>query len=411
MCLNAEGVPADAEKAAKYFQMAADKGNLDSMLKTAYMFLHEEGVEKDIEKGLYYLKKSADEGYVLSMLYYSHILYKGIFVQKDQNESEKYLKMAADTGEDDISMLLYGLLLLKKENEECTKKAALYIEKSVNQGNPQSMYFYGMLLYNNDLFKDKEKAAYYLKKSADDGNYYSMYSYGLMLLEGDGIKSNKKEAALYFKRAADNGYTISKFQYGQMLLKGIGVKPNKTEGYRYIRESFIQKINLRLVYPIYFTKSRNVINIFDDFPKNMLISYDKTYYKAMFKYGKELLKYNDKNGLGFHYISNAAKNGDDEAFLKLGRMYYKGDIVKKNKLAAAKYFCRSADLNNRLALLFLGLMHFFGDGIPVNRKNGSLYICFSLFPTFLMIILFWLIYLLYKKKLKNSIFWEWFFEY
>lgn len=359
----------------------------------------EKVLKKNIEEGIKYIKKSADQGYHVAISFYSNLLYLGIINQTDKDELNKYMKIAGEI-EDDKSPLLYSLWLLKNNNNtnDNKRKIEKYLKKFADKGNPGSMYLYGWILYNENY---KEKAAYYLKKSAELNYTFSMHLYGKMLLEGDGVEKNKKEAASLYKMAADDGHYLSMFQYGKMLLKGIGVKANKTEAYEYIQKSFGGTNDLKIRYLFSISSTINItFNI--DFPKDMAIKNDKNYYKEMFKYGNNLL--NDKNNSkdGICFIFKASRHDINEALFKIGKIYYKGDLLHQDKKRALNYFSKSANLHNILTLFYMGLMIFSGDGVNADKVNGAYYIFVSLEPIIIIFELELLMFVIYKKIMKNS---------
>lgn len=67
----------------------------------------------------------------------------GIVNRIDKNESNYYIKTAADN-EEEMSPLLYSLLLLKSNNHtyENKKIIEMYLKKSADKGNPGSMYIF-----------------------------------------------------------------------------------------------------------------------------------------------------------------------------------------------------------------------------------------------------------------------------
>jgi len=69
-----DGYEMDAEKAAYWFSLAAEKGNIDAQYQLGLLYLNGEGVEEDLQKGKFLLEQAAESGnveaqYSLAVMY------------------------------------------------------------------------------------------------------------------------------------------------------------------------------------------------------------------------------------------------------------------------------------------------------------------------------------------------------
>ena len=78
---------------------------------------------------------------------------------------------------------------------------------------------------------------------------------------------------------------------------------------------------------------------------------DELYEVAQFAYNNK--EYNK----ALYYYKESAKEKNDKALLKLGELYYKGEIVEKGYAKAYSYFEQAANLGNLQAKYFMGIMH------------------------------------------------------
>jgi TPR repeat protein len=72
---------------------------------------------------------------------------------------------------------------------------------------------------------------------------------------------------------------------------------------------------------------------------------------------------------GIDAIRAKADQGNAEAQLKLGIMYYQGEGVSPDHAEAAKWLRKAADQGNAEAQLKLGFLYHEGDGVPTNAMQ------------------------------------------
>lgn len=117
-------LPQDKVKAARYFKMCADLGNIYGMRMYGNCLYDGIGVEKNLDETLTYFKMAADYGSVQAMVIYASLLSKGEQGSFDQDEVIKYYKMAIEKEEKNESNNVdlteakkYIEMLNQKENE------------------------------------------------------------------------------------------------------------------------------------------------------------------------------------------------------------------------------------------------------------------------------------------------------
>ncbi len=67
--------------------------------------------------------------------------------------------------------------------------------------------------------------------------------------------------------------------------------------------------------------------------------------------------------LDFNQIQRAASQGDVDAQLQLGAMYYQGDGVRQDYAKALEWFKKSANQGEVLSQRLLGLLYYEGNGV------------------------------------------------
>lgn len=161
------GVPQDYREAAKWYKMAAEKGNPIGQYNLGKMCMKGVGVRQDYDEALELYKKSAEQGYALAQYTLGHLYY-------DTQEYEKSLK---------------------------------WYLKSAEQGNSRAqcnlgyIYEIGIGVQQNYM----EAVKWYLK-SAEQGNAVAQFNLGNMYEYGKGVEKNIEEALIWYTKAANQGY-------------------------------------------------------------------------------------------------------------------------------------------------------------------------------------------------------------
>lgn len=356
--LNGEGEPHDFEEAAKYFKLAAEKGDVFSIGQYGKMLMSGIGVDENIDEASKYLKDAADAGNVQSMYLYALIRYGQLksAVEVDKEEATAYFKCAADQGHE-TSMFYYGLILSRGDVIPADKEEGLrYIQMAAQHGDkcaalklkadesedPRDMVSYGdqMLDFHAEL--NFNEAIFYYKKAADKDDAEGMISYaqavGSLQLENP----NFKEAAKYYKKAISKGEGVAMNNLGMYLLFGQGCPVDKQGA----ATLFIMAAEKGRV--LGMLNYAHMCYIGDGIPVDKAEA--ERYYKM------------------------AVDSGEINMIYKFGKLFYKGEEYQMDKRHAARYFKMAADNGCEKAMLKLSKMLMTGDGIPQNDREGTKYL-------------------------------------
>ena len=84
------------EEAAKWYEVAANAGDTDSMNKLASMYRTGKGVPKDYKKAVIWYRKAADAGDTNAMYHLSYLYRFGQGVPKDAEKANEWHQKAVD---------------------------------------------------------------------------------------------------------------------------------------------------------------------------------------------------------------------------------------------------------------------------------------------------------------------------
>lgn len=226
---NLFGVQQNFKKAIRFYEIAADSGDVDCMVKTAQFY--EEGrpnVNQNMEKAAHFYRKASEHQSEQSMFKFAEMLNNGIGVHKDVNEAKLLFKKLADKG-DEKSMMEYAMIAEK--NESNIQEALSYYIKaaSIGQNNSSAYYNSGRML---ELLSNKENppneeemknAAVNYKTAADMGDNNAMFKYAMCLTNGQGVQKNFVMAYKYLRKASQTGNVEAISHAGIALKDGVGV--------------------------------------------------------------------------------------------------------------------------------------------------------------------------------------------
>jgi hypothetical protein len=90
----------DYKEAAKYFSLAAEKGNEVAMTYLGACYAEGEGVEQDKEEAVKWYRKAAEKGDTDAMCFLGECFLVGFFgVEQDKEEAIKWYRKAAEKGD------------------------------------------------------------------------------------------------------------------------------------------------------------------------------------------------------------------------------------------------------------------------------------------------------------------------
>ncbi len=299
-----EQVTDNHSEAAKWYNIAAEKGYSQAMRQLGYMYENGKGVTQDIAKALNWYRRN-------------------LTMEQNSPDSETktvdFLKERISTLEKD------SLAMLSTEKVNAGKK--VNTGKKENHSNLSTSakpdyYIKGDKAYSNgDYF---EAFQYYEKAAKEDGNVSAMVAIGRLYEKGQGVSKDINEAINWYRKAANKGNALAKSKLNELTQpsksmsavecynKGVDAQDagNYAEALKWYKQA-AQKGDL---------EAQNNIGYY--YSKGMGVTQDLA----------EALKW---------YLK-AAEGGSAEAQYNVGTCYYNGSGVAKDMTEAEKWFKRAA---------------------------------------------------------------------
>ncbi|MBO7489656.1 MAG: sel1 repeat family protein [Bacteroidales bacterium] len=164
---NGYGTKRNQQEAARFYSMAAAKGNVEGMREAGILYMS----LKQSKEADEWLKKAVDAGDTTASYYYGKMYFDGKIVQKDDAKAVRYLTVAA------------------------------------NSGMAAAQYEMGNAYYRGEgVTKDLKQALDWHIKAALQGNWPASWGVACSYKNGEGVKASCSQAFHWYRTAAGNGY-------------------------------------------------------------------------------------------------------------------------------------------------------------------------------------------------------------
>ena len=196
----------EAEQFKTKDEFLAAAGDPDSQYFLGMLYLNgEDGYEMDAEKAAYWFNRAAENGNIAGQYNLGLLYLNGEGVEKDPQKGIRLLQKAARAGSSDAQNSL-GLLYLNGEGvKKDPQKGKLLLEQAAESGNVDAQHNLGMLYF----LKNYSVAAYWFDRAARQDFSYAQYNLAVMYLDGLGVKQNKESAIFWMQKAASQGHLMA----------------------------------------------------------------------------------------------------------------------------------------------------------------------------------------------------------
>jgi TPR repeat protein len=191
------GVPADPDKARKWYRKAAEFGYVPALDILGRAWIGGTLGARDADKGLDYLKEAAKAGYVPAQYRLGKLYYGGL------------AGVPADV-----------------------KLAGAWFEAAARNGHPGALFAAGRMYdLGEGVPADQSKAVVYYKEAALKGDRDAEFALGTYFYEGGLVPKDARTARGWFDAAARQGQPDAMFNLGAMLFHGEGGPPDIAMAY------------------------------------------------------------------------------------------------------------------------------------------------------------------------------------
>lgn len=187
----------DAEKAEKWYEMAAEQGSIEAVRGLAGLYADENSAVHNDERAFLMYQKLAQQGDAEAAKTLGDLYREGCGVpQSDEKAAEQY-RRAAETGEPWANYWLGCWYQDGHCVEEDPVRAKACLERAAQELNRPEIWYRLSQLCRTPEASSQEKANNCLRKAAHGGNTEATQELVRRLLSGDGIERNEQEAVEY----------------------------------------------------------------------------------------------------------------------------------------------------------------------------------------------------------------------
>ena len=287
---------------------------------------------------------------------------RGIYGQpQDFDLARDYFEQAAEQGHAS-SLVNLGLLYetgtgVKKDYQ----KAFSYYKQASDSGSPRGQTALGMMyMYGYGTEQDATKATKLLQKASNSGSSEATYYLGLIYSGGFGIKASLTTAFQYFTNAASLDYPPAALKLADSLLYGHGSAPSCHHALELYKK--LSDMDTQILFQAYqayeqyeFEKALAL------YTKAAALGHEIGQYNAAYMFERGLgcssLPDHERYRLAWAFYADSAEQGYTKSLVKIGDFYFYGKISEVDYVEAAHYYTEAADQGNSQAFFNLGYLH------------------------------------------------------
>lgn len=355
-----EFVQQDKEKAFSYLIKSADLGHKGAAYQVGSALIYADGAELDVKKGLSYLYKDAELGFPPAFALLAHLYGLEDYQLYDRHAAYFFLNLAYFSGSKDTEEGFKKLegKLTKEERanaeydiasifhhgysgfpQDHSRAADWYFRAATNGHLEAQIEMAKASILGRGVPKSKSSSTEWLKKAAEGGHARGQYLYADALLNGTGVEANIEDAETWFEKSVSQEYPKALFDYGKYLFDGEYWPQDQDRGFKMILKSN----------EYHYPKSFNFLA--------------KAYFNGV-SVEEDLEK-------AYDYFLKAAKRGDVDAQLALGKFHHQKDGKYPHDMELSFFWLgKAAEREHPHALTLLALEHSLGENLPRDMEKA-----------------------------------------
>ncbi len=213
-------------KAFKLYAQAANRGNLDAMIKVGVCYRDGKGVRKDTAKAKKWLKLSAESGNIEGMYEYAVFLEE---VDLNTEEAIKWYEEVAKVDKNRCAEVMRRLGIcykVKSAKNTNLKNSIEYLQQAADLRDTEAMRQLGIFYeYGEGVDKDLSKAVNLYIQAADEKNAKAMAKLASCYENGNGVPQNLNKSVEWLRKAVALGDSDAMFNLASWYEQGKGGLP------------------------------------------------------------------------------------------------------------------------------------------------------------------------------------------
>lgn len=231
----------DKAKAFHYFQLSAEKNNLDALVCLGCCYREGYGTSINFDKTIELTMKAAEQNCARAKDAMGLYFKKGIGVEKNLTKAVEWYAKAAEQGYAKAQYNLGGCYYRGTGVEKNLIKAVEWFNKAAEQGDAEAQCNLGICYHKGlGVKKDLAKAMEWFTKAAEKGNATAQCNLGICYENGYGTEIDQTKAVEWYTKAAENGNAMAQYNLGICYENGCGVEKNLRKALELYEKADIQ---------------------------------------------------------------------------------------------------------------------------------------------------------------------------
>ena len=347
--------------AIKYYELAADKGNIEAQWKLYIIYSQGEYIEENLKLAIKWLKRAALGEKTIAQCTLGRIYYFGCSeLVQDEIEAVSWYKKAAQKGDLQAEILLMGYYMEKDDIENML----IHCKIAAEGGEATAQCLLGEYYENIEQY---DLAINWYKKVVEQGDAQAQYQLGMCYFVGKGVEENDDEAVKLFFESASQENEEGQNILGYCYEFGYGLEIDKVKAKELYEKSALAgnveaQYNLGRCYEFGYDGKIDISQAIEWYKK----AANQNNMYAQYRLG---VCYEEGSGVeedifkAVEWYKKSAKQEYAQAQYQLGDCYEEGKGVEKNIAKAIELYLKSAEQGYAVAQYNLGLCYEFGEGV------------------------------------------------
>jgi len=374
----------DLSQSARWYEMAAQQGFVDSQFNLANMYMKGRGVERDVMQAVKWYRKAGELGDADAQRNLGWIYANGHGIEQNDTEAVVWFRKAADCGMRDAQ---FNLGLMYDEGRGVKRdysQAAVWYRKAADQGFADAQFNLGLMYEEGrGVEHDASKAAEWYRLAAEQGDAEAQYNLGNAYVNGLGVVVDENEAMKWFQKAEANGYDAARDKLEALRRLAEIRESEKAVISEIVSKAESGSVDAQILLAQMYEEGKGVMKDQENALRWYRRAADQGHDGA-----KQILAIHDKlrvaesnlERLGVELgelkrqvddLAAKAESGDVVSQFGLGQCYENGTVVEKNEMLAAKWYRRAAEAGCADACYSLAQLYLSGKGVEKDRLEAN----------------------------------------
>ncbi len=194
----------------------------------AKMYYSGSGITENHAQSTKWYRKAAKQGHLQAQHQLARLYYYNVGENKDAISAIQWWHMSATHG-NLASQHALGNFYQSEGVRQDYSQSTMWYSKAAAQGHPVAQYeLANHYSFGKGVISNDHRALKWYRRAANMGHKHSQYQLGYAYYHGRQVSENRTEAARWYRRAAEQGEELSQLMLGLQYFHGYGVEQSAT---------------------------------------------------------------------------------------------------------------------------------------------------------------------------------------